>query len=71
VQQVEALVSSSVVSGLAPEEAAARLRHYGPNAITERKRRHAGLIFLVEVEVIDDRKVAAGVDGLAALLRFR
>jgi peptide subunit release factor 1 (eRF1) len=25
----------------------------------------------VEVEVIDDRKVAAGVDGLAALLRFR
>ncbi|HEY7026353.1 MAG TPA: cation-translocating P-type ATPase [Gemmatimonadales bacterium] len=68
VQQVEALLSTSVFEGLAPEEAAARLRHYGPNAITERRRRHAGLIFLAQfsdfmVLVLATAAVLAGVIG--------
>jgi len=68
VKQVGALLSSSGIEGLAPDEAAARLRHYGPNVITERRRRHAGLIFLAQfsdfmVLVLATAAILAGVIG--------
>ncbi len=68
VEQVGALLSSSVIEGLAPDEASARLRHYGPNAITERRRRHAGLILLSQfsdfmVLVLATAAILAGVIG--------
>jgi Ca2+-transporting ATPase len=44
IETVAASLETSVAAGLTPEDAAARLRHHGPNAITERRRRSALLI---------------------------
>lgn len=68
VETVAARLITSVTLGLAPEDAVGRLRIHGPNAITERRRRPAAVIFLgqfsdVMVLVLAAAAVLAGVIG--------
>jgi Ca2+-transporting ATPase len=68
IEAVAASLEASVAAGLTTEDAAARLRAYGPNAITERRRRSALLILAgqfsdVMVLVLAAAAVLAGVIG--------
>jgi Ca2+-transporting ATPase len=68
VETVATVLSTSLSAGLTTEDAAARLRHHGPNAITERRRRSALLILAGQfsdfmVLVLAAAAVLAGVIG--------
>ncbi|HET9292835.1 MAG TPA: cation-translocating P-type ATPase [Gemmatimonadales bacterium] len=68
VAAVAELLSTSVATGLGPDDAATRLRAYGPNAITQRRRRSASRILVGQfsdfmVLVLAAAAVLAGVIG--------
>ncbi len=68
VETVARLLSTSLATGLAPDDAATRLRAYGPNAIPERRRRSASRILVGQfsdfmVLVLAAAAVLAGVIG--------